>query len=452
MSNQSEDHKMNNEVEESYINVTASQANIDMGSKGRINGHQGHRVSASTSSTSDTSSHRIHTRETTAEYPLASRIPPSHDATSIRRLQFEVEWLFERNAELQDEIEHLKAEATTKERDQRQGIRRLQSKVNTLQSTLDEAERQNRTLEATVQHLRTQRLENRSEGTQTVGGAVRPQGLAHSQRESIGDIPASTSATDSLVTNDSVDTDSILAARVTDSERDTVVTHQDRGSIANRRIRKKVSWQDEIGGSRTLFSRPAPPPINVPSASFPVAGIMKTSPQTLHRERPSPESPPSIQAYHLSQGPSGVTEWVRTHPSARRHQRRSSDTPSPGLARSRFEELKAAGQLQPSTSQMSALSGRSTTQTANERALSNPAEDSRNDAFQDDSKGGRDTDIGAAQRNVQDPSIIERCTAVLEDRGNDFWQSLQFYCIVGIFLAGVLSKGRGGVMELGKRR
>lgn len=453
MANQSEDYKMNTEVEEGYINVTASQANIHMAaSEGRIHGHHGHEVSASTSSASNTSSHRIHTRETTAEYPSASRIPLSHDATNIRRLQSEVEWLYERNAELQDEIENLKAEATTKEREHRQGTRRLQTEVDTLQNALEEAGRQNRTLEATIKHLRMQRLENRGEGTQTVGGTVRAQGLANSRSESIRGIPATTSVTDSLVTNDSVDTDSILDSRVTDSERDIAETHQDLGSIANRRIRKKVSWQDEIGASRTLFSRPAPPPINVPSASLPVAGIMKTSPQKLHHERPSSESPPSMQAHHLSQGPSGIPDWVNVHPSVRRSQRRPSDTPSPGLARSLFEELKAAGQLQPSTSQMSLMSGQSTMRPASETALSNPAEDSRDDALDDDSTGAGDSEIGAAQRNDQDSTIIERCTAILEDRGNDFWQRLQFYCIVGVFLAGVLSKGRDGVMELGKRR
>lgn len=51
-----------------------------------------------------------------------------------------------------------------------------------------------------------------------------------------------------------------------------------------------------------------------------------------------------------------------------------------------------------------------------------------------------------------DATIIERCTAVIEERGNEFWQRVQFYCVVGIFLAGVLSKGRDGVMELGRGR
>jgi hypothetical protein len=59
---------------------------------------------------------------------------------------------------------------------------------------------------------------------------------------------------------------------------------------------------------------------------------------------------------------------------------------------------------------------------------------------------------GADRGDPQNASVLEHCKAVLEDRGSDFWQQIQFWCIVGIFVAGVLSKGRDGVLELGKRR
>ncbi|GHJ90340.1 hypothetical protein NliqN6_6742 [Naganishia liquefaciens] len=446
--NRSKNQKMHHEVEDGYIDVTASQANIDMADSEEMSTTT--QVSASTSSASNVSSHRIHTRETTAEYPSSSRIPPSHDATNIRRLQSEIEWLYERNAELQDEIENLKAKATTKERDIRQSARRLQTEVNMLQNALDEAERQNRSLEATIKNLRMQRLETR-EGAQSGRGPDTVQGFTHSRSGSTRGIPASTSATDSLVTNDSVASDSILDSRVTDLERDAVGAHQHFAKMATRRIRKKVSWQDEIGESKTLFSRPAPPPINVPSASLPAAGIMKASPQIPRLGSPPPGSSPPLQAYHLTSAPPSVSDWVRTPSIGKKSQRRASDTPSPGPARSLFEELRAAGQLQSSTSQVSSESGHLTLRPTSEGIASIVAGDS-GDVSDDRPSDDQDTDIEAEERKNQKSTMIERCTAVVENHGSDFWQRLQFYCIVGIFLAGVLSRGREGVMELGKRR
>lgn len=449
---------MNNEVEEGYINVTAQTDTNMADSYGTYDRRQ---VSASTSSASGTSSHRIHTRETTADYTSDRRISSSQDASYIRRLQAEIEWLYDRNAELQEDVENLKADATSKEREYRQATRRLQTEVDTLQNALDDAERQNRALEATVKHLKMQKPESRGGGIQPVHAAHESQGCGHSRSDPIEGIPASSSVTDSLTTSNSANSDYNLHSGST-GERNVAGTHQDLGTAGNRQVRKKVSWQDEVGGSTTLLSRPAPPPINVPGVGLPIAGIIKTSPNHA-RDCSSPRSPPSLQAYHLTPALPSVSEWVRTHPGGQRStQRRASETPSPGPARSLFEELKGAGQMQPSVSQMSSMSGHSTLRHPKEAALEgsdsfgdvlqSEAGPGDGDGIDDASEDDEETATGAAERTSRDATIIDRCTAVLEDRGNDFWQRVQFYCIVGIFLAGVLSKGRDGVMELGRRR
>jgi hypothetical protein len=448
---------LNNEVEDGYINVTSHQPADDYRTSDRC------QVSASTSSTSATSSHLIHTREPTTEYTSAARVASSQDANDIRRLQSENEWLYDWNAELQDNVEKLKAEASSKEREYRHTTRRLQTQVDTLQNALDEAERQNRSLEATVKHLKNQRSsgENRGGGIQVVRHQKAFRGYTHSRSNPIEGIPASSSAADSLGTSNSADSVVNLYSGIQGSERDIAGTHQNLGHTGIRRVRKKVSWQDEINPSATLLSRPAPAPINVPSVGLPIAGIMKTSPTNLH-DRSPPRSPPSLQAYHLTPALPSGSEWVRSHPGGQRSQRRASDTPSPGPVKSLFGELKSAGQLLPSVSHGSSMSGYSTVRNPMDDtlAVSESGGDAQHGIGQSSGREieeeNSDDDPTPTFRNVkprdQDTTIIERCTAVIEERGNDFWQRVQFYCVVGIFLAGVLSKGRDGVMELGRRR
>jgi hypothetical protein len=447
---------LNNEVEEGYINVTSHRtADAYQTSDGR-------QVSASTSSTSATSSHLIHTREPTTEYTSAARVSSSQDASDIRRLQSENEWLYDWNAELQDNVEKLKAEASSKEREYRHTTRRLQTQVDTLQNALDEAERQNRSLEATIKHLWNQRsAEGRGGGIQVVRHQEAFRGYTHLRSDPIGGIPASSSAADSLGTISSADSVVNLYSGTQESERDLAETHQNLGQTGIRRVRKKVSWQDEINPSATLLSRPAPPPISLPSVGLPVAGIMKASQTNLH-DRSPPRSPPSLQAYHLTPALPSVSEWVRTHPGGQRSQRRASDTPSPGPVKSLFEELKGAGQLLPSVSQGSSMSGHSTMRNPMDVTLAgsesggggqhemNPSDDQEIEA--ENSDDDPTPTFRTVKPKEHDTTIIARCTAVIEERGNDFWQRVQFYCVVGIFLAGVLSKGRDGVMELGRRR
>lgn len=451
-----------NEVEEGYISV--ARHTMDENMARQYQSSERRQVSASTSATSGTSSHLVHTREPTTEHPSDPNLSPSR-RNRIQYLESETEWLYQRNAELQDEVESMKSGFELIEREHRHRVKRLESSLNTVQATLDKAERQNRTLEATITQLRNPRQgkSRASSGTgvplmpiqqyraiQLTGLGIRPEG---------GSIQASTSMTDSMAMSVSGSSQGGHSRTSSLEGAFGAVPVQQgyrhgRGESQDRRVRKKVSWQDEVNPSTV----PRPPaPIRVAGTNALTTSILKTSPTKSQHDFNPPGSPLSPGS-NLSPPLPNITGWVRSQSAASQAwqgHRRASDTSTVCPGRSLYEEM-GGDALQPSASQVSSTFGFSTWRrdVSSAQWLESNREElsahrvNADEILNTDNPSRPEAD----RRDGHNASVLDHCKAVLEDRGSDFWQQIQFWCVVGIFVAGVLSKGRDGVLELGTRR
>lgn len=459
----------NNEVDEGYVDVALHTMEESMARNYRSSERR--QVSASTSATSGMSSHLVHSREQTSEHTEGLGLSSLQYPNRIFRLESENEWLYQRNAELQDEVETLKGAFTTMERENRQSTRRLQNELNTVQATLDDTERQNRSLEATIRHLKSERPARNRDAVVTGFPSVPTEQQArrrHSRGQQVESVPASVSTTDSMTTSVSADSLGQGHSRAS-SEGGTVPapTHHayHEGHIASRgthrRVRKKVSWQDEVGS--TAAARPKPLAlIKVPGSTACTTSILKTSPTKSQHDSTLPGSPPSLSGANLTPALPSISGWARSHRNVEQGthgERRESDTASPGPARSLYEELGGGDPLQPSASGISSTSGfpswrRDTGGVHLEMDPGRLGQTCRTqDRVDGDARSEHETTTrtATAHGEVQNATVLDRYKAALEDRGTDFWGQIQFWCVVGIFVAGVLSKGRDGVMELGRR-
>ncbi|KAJ9124702.1 hypothetical protein QFC24_003069 [Naganishia onofrii] len=427
-------------------------------------------IEPSQSSISGMSSHLIRSSEPTVEY--AARQTTSMDNTAaVRRMESEIEWLYERNAELQDDNDRLKQELSNKEREHRQWKRRLQTQLDTAYATLQDAERQNRSLEATIRLL-NQRSSEAAEGARRLTSeSVRyprpPTDLGMRRMQNIP-LPASSSATDSLCTT--VSADSVWKDQTPSPPGVEVGSsgsgHGRTGSIILepsqqpvRRIRKKVSWRDESEPSAALCQTyPATP---VDHTAF--SPDRSTREDILSNENTPTRSPTSPDS-HLTPAPPSLTQWLglQSERENRRSGRRTpSATPPPALAASLYEEL-GPFRLRPSTSEVSTTmsdgtQSRQVSGTSLNHKPNRLVEEEGTLIVLPDSLGGTGVDMPVSEETAHlqsphDASYLERCKALLEDRGSEFWMQMQFWCVVGVFIAGVLSKGKEGMVELGRRR
>lgn len=451
-----------NEVEEGYVDVPRHTR--DETTARQYRSSERRQVSASTSATSGTSSHLVHTREPTVEPSWDPNLSPSR-RNRIQHLESETEWLYQRNAELQDEVDSMKSGYEVIEKEHRHRVKRMESSLNTVQVTLEKAERQNRSLEATIAQLRNPRqVESRApsgmgvplmpiqqyRAMQLSGLGIRPEGVA---------IPASTSMTDSMAI--SVSGSSQGGHSRTSSLEGTfgeAPVNQEyqrgHGELHDRRVRKKVSWQDEVD-PRTV-PRPLAP-IRVAGANAVTTSILKTSPTKTQHDFNLPGCPSSPSS-NLSPPLPNISGWFRSQSSAGQAwqgHRRASDTSTLAPGRSLYEEMGESA-LQPSVSQVSSTFGFPTWRrdASSAQLIETEREElaSRRADIDETSNTDNLSRTGADRGDPQNASVLEHCKAVLEDRGSDFWQQIQFWCVVGIFVSGVLSKGRDGVLELGKRR
>ncbi|KAJ9116435.1 hypothetical protein QFC22_004877 [Naganishia vaughanmartiniae] len=420
-------------------------------------------IEASLSSISGTSSHLIRSREPTVEYAARPTTSMMENSAAVRRMESEIEWLYERNAELQDENDRLKQELTKKDREHRQSKRRLQTQLDTVHATLHDAERQNRSLEATIRLL-NQRSTEAVEGARRFSAELvrYPPPPADFGIPRMQGLPANSSTTDSLcttVSTDSVWKDQTPSPPVMGVE-DSVFGHRRTGSIIlepghqpERRIRKKVSWRDECGPSAALCqSYPATP----------VAYAASSSESPTRQDAPSneitPTRSPTCPDSRLTPAPPSLTQWLglQSERVNRRSDRRlSSATPPLASAASLYEEL-GPFRLRPSASEVSSQS-RHVSGASAYHELNRVGDEEGTLPVLPDAVGGTDVDVPLLEENEHsesphDATYLERCKAILEDRGSDFWMQMQFWCVVGVFIAGVLSRGTDGVVELGKRR
>lgn len=446
-------HATNNDVDEGYVNVAPHTMHGDVGQQHQTSEHR--QISASTSATSGTSSHLIHTREPTQEYTSG----PDHSPTRLNRIRYlesQNDWLFQRNAELEEQVENMKGGFEVADKENRHRIKRLESSMNTAQATLKKAERQNRELEATIAQLRNpSQGESRASAPRAVPlmpiqqyRAVQLAGLGI--RAEGGAIPASTSMTDSMAMSVSGSSQG-GHSRTPSMEGPSVAVprehHHAEEDLQDRPLRKKVSWREELDYSTT--PRPLHP-LRIPRAGG-TTSILKTSPTKTHHDFNLPGSPSSIGSA-LSPPLANISGWVRSQPPTGQGwqgHRRTSDTPSlPG--RPLFEEMGGHG-LQPSTSQVSST-GFSTWRRDASTTQWVETDESGTVIDHTDAGGSSDRDKGKKREEPQSGSVLDHCKAVLEDRGSEFWAQVQFWCVVGVFVAGVLSRGKDGVLELGRRR
>ncbi|KAJ9099230.1 hypothetical protein QFC21_004110 [Naganishia friedmannii] len=417
---------------------------------------------------SGTLSYLVRSGEPTVEYAARPSMS-SENSAAVRRMESEIEWLYERNAELQDENESLKQDLSNREREHRQWRRRLQTQLDTAHATLQDAERQNRSLEATIRLLNQRSSEATEGGRRLTSESVRyPRGPADFRTPRMQEITATSSATDSLCATDSTDsvwkdqTPSPMGVGLignVSGHRRTGSNILEPGHQPDRRIRKKVSWRDETGPSATLCQTfPATPvgyATNSPERS--TSGDIPSNENTPTRSPTSPDS-------HLTPAPPSLTQWLglQSERDNRRSGRRlSSATPPPASAAGLYEEL-GPFRLRPSASEHStAMSEGSQSRQVSGASLyheSNQLVDDEGTVIVlPEVLGGTDVDIPLSEepdhpQSPHDASYLERCKALFEDRGSEFWMQMQFWCVVGVFIAGVLSKGREGVLELGKRR
>lgn len=324
----------NNDVEEGYVTVAQHTFYEDIASQHRTSERR--EISASTSATSGTSSHLIHTREHTAEPTIDPNHSPSRN-NRMRHLESQNEWLFQRNAELEEEIEDMKTGFEIVEKEHRHRVKRLESSLNTAQATLDTSERQIRDLEATIGQLRNSGQVERRASLGTTVPLVPIQQYRAEQlaglgiRPERGAIPASTSATDSMamsVSEGSQGGHSRTPSVEGGFGRQSVQQEHphDSGDLQGRPLRKKVSWREELDYS----TNPRPlHPLRIPRVGA-TTSILKTSPTRTQHDFNLPGSPSSLGS-GMSPPLANVSGWVRSQPSASQGwngHRRTSDTPS----------------------------------------------------------------------------------------------------------------------------